>query len=447
MIRWFSFASMRWQIFLLAIVPVVLSISVAFILGFATGAEKVEREQANLVAGNIILVSEQIQGARDDAGQADAFALATKLGLKADPTRQQDTKPFDLKSGALTTETRTRLADEVLALYRRIRKSSPETDVEPVLDIQLDSNRILAIRLPQTLDASSATDGLLNYLIATSLFMLALLLITFRISYRITAPLIEFTAAARRVSLDDTLKEPFTAEGASEIRSLGESLNAMRDRIGKMAEDRTSMLKALGHDLRTPLTRLRMRTERLDETELRRQMLLDIGAISAMIKETMVFLNDPSKADEPSRKVDLSSLLQTIAADYSDVGVSVSFDGPRRLVQTCKPQALTRAISNLIDNAARYASCIDLALCQDDGPGIAIEIRDNGPGLSDTLKKKVMEPFYKADAARTVGARGGFGLGLPIASGIVRAHGGILSLRDNAPGGLVVHISLPADAT
>jgi signal transduction histidine kinase len=206
------------------------------------------------------------------------------------------------------------------------------------------------------------------------------------------------------------------------------------------------MLSGVGHDLRTPLTRLRMRAERSGEPELRSLMLTDIATLSFMIDECLAYFKDASTA-EADRKVDISSLLQTIATDFSDMGIDVSFTGPRRLAFICKPQALTRAITNLVDNASRYAKQVEIDLRESDDGGIKISVGDNGPGLTDEAKAKVLEPFFKVDKSRQISAKGGsgLGLGLPIAKGIVtKAHNGQLTLLDRKPTGLVVVIDLPA---
>jgi signal transduction histidine kinase len=122
----------------------------------------------------------------------------------------------------------------------------------------------------------------------------------------------------------------------------------------------------------------------------------------------------------------------------------VSFKGPRRLTCICKPQAITRAITNVVENASRYATEIEIELQSASNGGVLIRVSDNGPGLTDALKVRALEPFFKADKARTTGVGGGFGLGLPTAEGIVRkGHGGTLKLLDRKPNGLIIEITLP----
>lgn len=210
-----------------------------------------------------------------------------------------------------------------------------------------------------------------------------------------------------------------------------------------MLRERTRVLRAISHDLRTPLTRLRMRIDRSSEPELKELMLADITTLSSLIDASLSFLDNRF---EPPRKIDLSSLLQTIANDFADTGVDVRFVGPRRLKYTCMSQGLTRAISNLVDNASRFAEHIEIELISNQDGGVLIRVSDNGPGLPDNLKHRVLEPFFKADESRQTGAKsGGFGLGLSIAQGIVTiGHKGTFRLLDREPNGLVVEIGLPS---
>ncbi|MBZ5763260.1 HAMP domain-containing histidine kinase [Rhizobium sp. VS19-DR104.2] len=311
--------------------------------------------------------------------------------------------------------------------------------VPNVLTVRVDTERVFTFSVPkfpaEVWFAPAVASGLLKIVVP-------LLVLAYFSSLLITNPLRRFAAAAKRVSLDDSTDEPFLADGASEIRSLAESLNVMRTRIQTMAEYRTRVLSSVGHDLRTPLTRLKMRAERSTEPELKQLMLSDITTLAFMVDECLAYFNDPS-ATEKARKVDLSSLLQTITSDFVDTGVDVTYIGPRKLVYVCKPQAMTRALNNLIENGSRYATRIELKLKNVVDGEIEIQVCDNGPGLSGDLKAKVLEPFFKADESRQIGIKGGLGLGLTIAQGIIiKGHGGRFELRDSVPNGLTIAIKL-----
>jgi signal transduction histidine kinase len=162
-----------------------------------------------------------------------------------------------------------------------------------------------------------------------------------------------------------------------------------------------------------------------------------------MLDETLDYLREDGKS-EPMSRVDLPSLLQTICWDFADIGDPVSYEGPARLACTVRPRALTRALTNIVENGVKHGTTVTVTLRGTGPEGIAITIADDGPGIPAALHDKVFEPFFKADSARTQNG-GGFGLGLSIAQDIVKRHGGDISLLEREPAGLAVRILLPAE--
>lgn len=308
--------------------------------------------------------------------------------------------------------------------------------------VRLDAMRALVVGFSSAYSSPSFFSLILEFIVKVSILMLPMLLLVLYMGYMITSPLIRFAEAAKGLRLDDSEEESFAAEGAQEIRTLATSLNNMRSRIRKMVDDRTRMLMAVSHDLRTPLTRLRMRVERLRDAESREAMLADVATLTAMIEDSLQYLSSTATT-ELSRKVDISSLLQTIASEFGDLGHVVSYSGPDRLVYLCRQKALVRAITNIVENAVKFGTVVSLELRGDGRGGAVIVVNDNGPGLEDGLHDKALEPFFKADTARGSSANGGFGLGLSIADEIVRGHGGSLSLANLSPHGLRVTMELP----
>jgi len=434
-------ASMRTQIFLLAVVPIFLLAAFASVHGTIREAASRQRAWVEAQAGKILLVAEQSVAAGSPVQEKTVIEAAERLGLTVELTDRRLPREIDLRP-PLSVDLFDRIARELAGLAGR--RPDGDADREGArLVLRIDDARSIVLH-PAFPAASPDFLSIVNVLGLTLLVVLPVLLLSYYLSHRLTRPLIEFAEDAQRISGHEGSQELFKADGASEVRSLRDSLNTMQMRIQSMAGKRTTMLRSLGHDLRTPLTRLRMRVERSREPELRQMLLRDISMLATMIDETMAYLKTTSPGDAaPQKKVDLSSLLQTIASDYADVGVSVSFSGPSRLVAMCRPRDLTRAISNLIDNASRVAGEIELALGEAEG-SIVIDVRDDGPGLSDDLKTQVFEPFFKADTARAA-SQGGLGLGLSIARGIASAHGGRLELIDRAPRGLVARITLPRE--
>jgi signal transduction histidine kinase len=217
----------------------------------------------------------------------------------------------------------------------------------------------------------------------------------------------------------------------------------MRRRIRKLVDERTGMLAAISHDLRTPLTRLKLRSERLEDTSARGAMLNDISAIDCMVRGALTYLRDGGMS-EAEQLVDLPSLLQTICNGYSDIGSDVVYFGPARLNFVCRAEGLTRAVMNIIDNGVKHGTHVGVSLVKQGSEAVEIEVFDDGPGIPPDFREKVFEPFFKADSARTA-SRGGFGLGLSIARDIIHRHGGSITLSDRTPRGLRVRVLLKAE--
>ncbi|PZM13775.1 sensor histidine kinase [Rhizobium tubonense] len=442
--RWgLNLGSIRDQIFMLTALPIVILSVVASAFWLSINNSESRAEWANHVVGGVEMVADQVRFAGSAQAEDTVLQASARAGLSASIVSASDTDGINAIPHAPNAAARLLLGKGRPETDRSLQGAVVDGQLTDLLVVRLDPSRALAFRVPVAPSFPWLTKASVRGLTIIAVIMLAALLIAFYASRRITSSLVRFAAEAERISLDDNSNEQFNAVGALEIRSLAESLNTMRSRILRMFGDRTQMLRAISHDLRTPLTRLQMRAERSQEPELRQSMLADISTLTEMTDECLTFLNKVPVEETP-RKVDLTSLLQTVVADFSDVGVAVTFKGPRRLAYTCRPQSLIRAVSNVIDNASRFAALVEIELIEMPDGGADITISDDGPGLSEALKKRVLEPFFKVDKARKVGKGGGFGLGLPIAKGIIQHHGGSLRLSDRKPNGLVVEFHLPS---
>jgi signal transduction histidine kinase len=284
----------------------------------------------------------------------------------------------------------------------------------------------------------SPTIALYNSL-GVGTFIVLLLLYALR---TITAPLSQFVAITKTFGRNGESEWKLPEQGSSEMAQLARALNDMRERVRTLVGSRTHMLRAISHDLRTPLTRLRLRAERSTDSELRDGMLRDVARIDEMIGETLAFLQEDALA-EPEAKVDLPSLLQTTCADFTDIGHDVTYEGRARFSYPCRSSALSRAIANLVDNGVKFGTHVVVTLRIADEGAPVIEISDDGPGIAAGDRTAVLEPFFRADQARTGQLRSGFGLGLSIVQEVVRSHGGTLTLEDHLPHGLTTRITLP----
>lgn len=257
-------------------------------------------------------------------------------------------------------------------------------------------------------------------------------------------PLSSFAKAAEEFSLSGTAA-PLPERGPEEVRAVARALNRMRERITALIDDRTKMLAAISHDLRTPITRLRLRSEFIEDENSRRHMLRDLDQMRAMLEAVLSFLRNDRRLEELTL-TDIATTLQLIADQFADIGHMVTYDGPSHAMAMARPDDLHRAVTNLVENAVKFGGEASITLSVSEN-GAVIDVADDGPGISDAQKSAMLQPFVRGDDARNMDHEAaGFGLGLSIARAIALAHGGELTLRDRQPQGLVVRITLPAKA-
>ena len=256
----------------------------------------------------------------------------------------------------------------------------------------------------------------------------------------LTAPLSSFARAAESFSLNGAAA-PLPERGPEEIRSVAKALNRMRERITTLIDDRTRMLAAISHDLRTPITRMRLRSEFIEDEVHRGRMLHDLDQMRSMLESVLSFLRNDRKL-ESMTLVDIASSLQLVADQFADIGHKVAYEGPEHAMATGRPDDLHRSITNLVENAVRFGTETTIRLTMSPDT-VTIEVEDDGPGICDARKDVMLEPFVRGDDARNMDEAAGFGLGLSIARATVLAHGGELSLNDRQPHGLIARIELP----
>ncbi|CAM4185661.1 histidine kinase [Paracidovorax anthurii] len=251
-------------------------------------------------------------------------------------------------------------------------------------------------------------------------------------------PLHRLAAAARQLGAD-IHRPPLPEDGTAECREASRVFNQMQARIRRQLSERDRFVAAVSHDLRTPLTRLRLRAESLAGEVERTAFTRDIAEMDAMITATLDHLRGVAGA-EPLAPLDVRALIESLVDDEQACGHDVRFEGDARPLPA-RAGALRRCLDNLVGNAVRYGGGAEIAL--EDGPGaVHIRVRDHGPGLSEEHLARVMEPFYRVEASRNRHS-GGVGLGLSIARDIVQRHGGTLTLANAPGGGLVATVVLP----
>lgn len=276
-------------------------------------------------------------------------------------------------------------------------------------------------------------------IISTLVMMAAIVVLGAWTTRWVGQPLATFAKAADRLSRDVNAP-PLPEDGPREVKRAVVAFNEMQDRIRRFVEDRTRMLAAISHDLRSPITRIRLRTEMLPETAARDRILTDLAEMEAMVSSTLEFARGEA-ADEPTQIVDLAATLEAVCDNATDMGLLASYKWGGRLVCTCRPATLKRALANLIENAARYGGQATVRAAHR-GADINVVIEDGGPGIPENEMEKVFTPFYRLERSRNR-KTGGIGLGMTVARTIVRAHGGDIRLENRQEGGLRVIVHLP----
>lgn len=239
---------------------------------------------------------------------------------------------------------------------------------------------------------------------------------------------------------------PLKEEGAEEVRSTIQAFNRMQERQQRFIKDRVLMLAAISHDLKTPITKLRLQSEFVTDQEIQGKMFSTLSEMESMLNATMNFARDDVQSEE-SRPTDLASLVQSLCDDLTDNGAHIEVDLPLRLVCECRPVGMRRMISNVLENAVKYADSAKVKLESTTETGgcnksIILTVIDDGPGIDESLFEQVFTPFYRVEGSRNR-STGGMGLGLSVVRSIALLHGGQVTLQNESKGGLKVTISIP----
>lgn len=278
-----------------------------------------------------------------------------------------------------------------------------------------------------------------NLLLDFVLLAMATALVLYAVARSVTRPLSRLAHAAEAVGRDVS-QPPLAESGTAELREAARAFNTMQERMRRYLDRRMRILAAMSHDLKTPLTRMRLRVETLaDAQDVKERFGRDLDEMERMVRGTLALLKRLSD-DEAAEPVDLDALLAAIAAEFAEVGARVSVDGRTRGPFRGRPQALKRCITNLVSNAVNFGA--RAVVLVDDGAALTLRVLDEGPGLADEELERVFEPFYRVESSRNRDT-GGTGLGLSIARDVAQAHGGTLQLRNRSPRGLEAVLCLP----
>jgi signal transduction histidine kinase len=278
-----------------------------------------------------------------------------------------------------------------------------------------------------------------HFIIELGLLTIMLGIVLYAMTRTITRPLAALATAADAVGRGKAI-EPLKERGARELKRATRAFNAMQERLNRYLDSRTRVLAAMSHDLRTPITRLRLRVESIEDEALRIRCIEDLDEMTRMVRGALsIFrgLND----EEPTVPVDIDGLLDELQRRYAEVSASVAIEGRATAAFPAKPLALKRCLGNLVDNALQYGQHATIAVT-DSADELTIRVLDDGPGMPEAELERVFEPFYRLESSRNR-ATGGTGLGLSIARDVAQAHGGSLTLANRSGGGLEARLTLP----
>lgn len=301
--------------------------------------------------------------------------------------------------------------------------------------VRLSSGRWLAVKGSAPADVFASP----WHLLVNLSLMLATVVVLVAVAARgLARPLVELASAARRLATD-LRQPPLPERGPTETREAAHAFNVMQARIRAGIEERERFLAAVSHDLKTPVTRLRLRAEMLADPELRERYCADLDEMQQLLDSALHYLRG-KVVDEPVQVVDIVALVESLVDDYAGLG-EVALRAPDALQCPARPRALRRALANLVDNALKYGGRADVTLSAAAG-AIEIAVDDDGPGIAPAELERVFEPFHRLESSRSRDT-GGSGLGLAIARQIARAHGGDVTLANRSPHGLRALLTLP----
>jgi signal transduction histidine kinase len=304
------------------------------------------------------------------------------------------------------------------------------------VDIRLGDGQWVRVSFSPEPARSVLPGGIMTHLLLTVVAIIVVSLIAVRLA---TQPLQHLAEAAD--AFGQNLESPPLPEtGPAETRRAAKAFNGMQERLKRLIAERGRALAAVSHDLRTPLTRLRLRAELVEDVKLREQIAADLDDMQSMIDTTLQYLRGVHE-NEPRQPIDMNALLESLAEDESVLGRQVSVEGSAAAPYVGRLSALKRAIANLIDNAVKYGQTAAIRI-EDDAAELHVIVEDHGPGIPQEQLASVTEPYYRLDASRRRDT-GGVGLGLAIARDVALHHGGDLVLANRPEGGLRATLVLP----
>lgn len=427
----------RMTLLLVAGMPLVV------VAGVAVGTITMGGGQASLADRVITLVA--IAEATPAAGRPAVYAGVERADLSVRDVSGTGASPA-VSPDWFTDGVRGRLARDLPPLGARVLAVGHRTDAGaswgPILVwIELSDGTRLQVTVGGRWSHLELVGRLAPVLLVVGIGLVGLAVY---VSKAVTRPLGRFAKATARFGADVATAEPLDQEGPSEIREVAGAFNVMQEQVRRLLDGHTHMLAAVSHDLRTPLTRLRLRTEFVEDDEERTKMLKDLDEMEAMIHAAIAYARGDRDGESPV-PVDIVDLLEEVRMEMAEAGRRVGLEGPPRAPWEGRPLALKRALRNLVENAVNYGGHADLRVVVTP-VDIIITVEDDGPGIQEAELEKVFMPFYRVERSRNR-STGGVGLGLAVARAAIREHGGDITLNNRPTGGLQQTVVLPRRRT
>jgi signal transduction histidine kinase len=437
---------MHGRLFLLLLVGMIVAVACTILLTHSRQHEIFERVRTQHLATEISLLVETLEKAAPN-DREDVLHSFHSMGMRGRLTGSAMPHIVD-RDETLEDALQQRLLDVKLTAEQLNRaacgdvetrwpRRSPPPPLCQRVQIVLHDESVLELTIPmppmrEQLYPTPVLSGML-------LFAVCIGLLAWLVARIATRPLRQLANAADNLDITH-VSEPLPENGSSEVRAATRAFNRMQKRIYEDVRERTGMLAAITHDLQTPLTRLRLRLEKLPDETLRDKLVGDMQAMQQMLQEGLELARSLDNG-EPKQLLDLDSLLDTLCSDAVEAGQQVEYLERTAMQLKARPLALRRALSNLLDNAVKYGQRAEVSLSRD-AQRCHIRIRDFGPGIPPELLETVFTPFYRIEHSRSR-ETGGTGLGLAIARNIVLRHNGELILTNHPEGGLQVDVVLP----
>lgn len=463
--RWLWPSGLTSQIILLIVLTIVISQAINVVLVAGERADAFRRGAAGPLIDQTVIAAELLQSS-DEATQARLLKALSgqerRVTIDATALAQNSvgSRLTDRLANKLKRESGLHALVEARFIEKRFQKQRTDAQRERnersdrprfrdrpnrpmqvdrlIVSLELSPNRWLNMvwRLPSRDLDWLRTSLIFNIGLALALSILAILFLR-----RVTRPMKDLAIAADALGRGEDV--PALAEkGPREIKQATAAFNAMQDRLSRFVKDRTQMLAAISHDLRTPITSLRLRTELLDDEEARDNMVRTLDEMQSMTESVLAFARDDATS-EAMAEVDVLALLEDCASTLRAQGARIDFGF--NSAQTTKlrgrPLALKRAISNLLQNAILYGEQAEVSVSSNKDT-LSFKIRDHGPGIPEARMEEMFKPFARMEGSRNR-ETGGTGLGLSIVRSIIHSHGGDISLQNASEGGLIVTVNLP----